>query len=150
MKISFKKTLLQQTELTACFLPRHASERNSESLLLFLFHGMEFRVVFSSEEWFGTVFQVFASIFVPRNGIPSFFLFHGMVQNGIPQVLLLNLSHGTEFRAFFPLGNGSERNSESFTFCGTAGIPLEQTNCSVYSVFRGTIFCWKLPTLLNA
>jgi hypothetical protein len=99
-----KKTLLQQTELTACFLPRHASERNSESLLLFLFHGMEFRVVFSSEEWFGTVFQVFASIFVPRNGIPSFFLFHGMVQNGIPQVLLLNMFHGTEFRAFFSSG----------------------------------------------
>jgi hypothetical protein len=25
-------------------------------------------------------------------------------------------------------------------FRGTAGIPLEQTNCSVYSVFRGIIF----------
>jgi hypothetical protein len=35
---------------------------------------------------------------------------------------------------------GSERNSESFLFRGTAGIPPEQTNCSVYSVFRRIIF----------
>ncbi len=43
--------------------------------------------------------------------------------------------------------NGSEQNSESFLFRGTAGIPPEQTICSVYSVFRGIIFCRKLPTL---
>jgi hypothetical protein len=41
----------------------------------------EFGVVASSAEWFGTEFQMFAYIFVPRNGIPSCFLFHGMVQN---------------------------------------------------------------------
>jgi hypothetical protein len=35
---------------------------------------------------------------------------------------------------------GSERNSESFLFRGTAGIPPEQTNCSVYSVFRRIVF----------
>jgi len=58
--------------------------------------------------------------------------------------LLLFLFHGTEFRAFF---TSAERNSESFLFCGTAGIPSEQTNCSAYSVFRGIIFCRKLPTL---
>ncbi len=56
------------------FLSDTASERNSESLVLFLFRGTEFRVVFSFAEWFGTEFQVFASIFVPRNGIPSCFL----------------------------------------------------------------------------
>ncbi len=48
---------------------------------------------------------------------------------------------------FSALRNGSKRNSESFLFRGTAGIPLEQTNCSVYSVFRGIICCRKLPTL---
>ncbi len=41
---------------------------------------------------------------------------------------------------FSPLRNGSERNSENFLFRGTAGIPPEQTNCSVYSVFRRIIF----------
>jgi hypothetical protein len=45
---------------------------------------MEFRAGFS--EWFGTEFQVFASIFVSRNGIQSCFFFRGMVQNGIPKV----------------------------------------------------------------
>jgi hypothetical protein len=41
---------------------------------------------------------------------------------------------------FSSLRNGSERNSENFPFRGTAGIPAEQTICSVYSVFRGIIF----------
>jgi hypothetical protein len=36
--------------------------------------------------------------------------------------------------------NGSERNSKSFLYRGTTGIPPEQTYCSVYSVFRGIIF----------
>ncbi len=65
------------------FSSETSSERNFESLLLFLFHG---RVVFSSAEWFGTEFQVFATIFVPWNGIPSCFLYRGMVQNGFPRV----------------------------------------------------------------
>ncbi len=43
-------------------LPR--TERNSECLLLFLFHGTEFRVVFSSVKGFPTVFREFS---VPRN-----------------------------------------------------------------------------------
>ncbi len=63
-KIGFTKILLQQTELTACFFPRNASERNSKSLLLFLFHGTEFLVFFSSAEWFGTEFRKFS---VSRN-----------------------------------------------------------------------------------
>ncbi len=60
----------------------------------------------------GTEFREFASIFVPQNGIPSCFL---------------------------PC-NGLEQNSESFLFHGTAGVPPEQTNFSIYSVFRGIIF----------
>jgi hypothetical protein len=68
-----------------CSLPRNDSERNSENLHLFWFHGTEFRVVFSAAEWFGTDLWEFASIFVPRNGIPSYFLFRGRVRNGIPR-----------------------------------------------------------------
>jgi hypothetical protein len=66
-------------------LPRNSSERNSENLTLFWFHGTEFRVVFSSAEGFGTELWEFASIFVSRNGIPSCFLFRGRVRNGIPR-----------------------------------------------------------------
>ncbi len=54
-------------------LPRNGSEQNSKCLLLYLFHGTEFQIVFSSAEWFRTEFREFASI----------------------------LFHGTEFRAFF-------------------------------------------------
>jgi hypothetical protein len=63
----------------------NGSERNSENLHLFWFHGTEFRVVFSSQEGFGTDLWEFDSIFVPRNGIPSCFLFRGRVRNGIPR-----------------------------------------------------------------
>ncbi len=94
-------------------LPRNCSERNSNSLLLYFFHGTEFRVVFSSAEGFGREFWEYSSIFVStegnselfslllkcsegnseslllfffnRNGIPSCFLFRGRVQNGIPR-----------------------------------------------------------------
>ncbi len=50
-------------------LPRKGSERNSESLLLFLFHGKESRVVFSSAEGFGMEFRRF--LFRGTAGIPS-------------------------------------------------------------------------------
>jgi hypothetical protein len=50
------------------------------------YFGTDFRVVVSSAEWLGTKFQVFAYILVPQNAIPSSFLFHGKVQNGIPSV----------------------------------------------------------------
>ncbi len=68
-----------------CSLPRNGSERNSENLHIFCFHRTEFRVVFSSAEGFGTELWEFSSIFVPRNGIPSCFLFRGRVRNGIPR-----------------------------------------------------------------
>jgi hypothetical protein len=98
-KLVLQIILVQQTEFTACFRPRHASERNSESLLLqyfcsmeqnselfflprhgseqnskclllFLFHGTEFRVVLSSAEWYRTEFREF----FPRYKIPSILL----------------------------------------------------------------------------
>ena len=50
------------------FLPEKGSEQNYGSLLLFLFHGTEFRVIFSSAEGFGTEFRVF--LFRGTTGIP--------------------------------------------------------------------------------
>ncbi len=100
----------------------------------------KFLVIVSSAEWFGTEFQVFAYIFVPRNGIPSCILFRGMVQNGIPSVCFKFFSMVQNSQHFSPLWNDSEWNSENFLFRGTAGVPPEQTNYSVYSVFRGIIF----------
>ncbi len=93
----------------SCFLPRNASGRNSESLLLFLFYGRKFRVVFSSAEWFRTELREYASIFCST---------------------IRNTEH------FSLVQNGSERNSEGFLFCGTVGIPWEQTICFAYSIFR--------------
>jgi hypothetical protein len=75
--------------LCLCSVPQkssNASDRNSESLLLFLFHGTGFRAFFSCMKWFGTEFREFASIFVPLYGIPSIFLFHRIVRNGLPRV----------------------------------------------------------------
>ncbi len=112
-------------------------------------------------------FREFISILFPQNGIPSCFLFHGMVrnripsfcfyfcstewnselffvfgmvQNGIPRVCFYCCSMVQNFEHFSLLRNGSERNFESFLFRGTTGIPLERTNCSVYSVFRSLMF----------
>ncbi len=100
-------------------------------------------------EWFGTEFQVFVSVFVPGNGNPSCFLFRSMIQNGIPRVCFYFCSMVENSEHFSPLRNGSERNSESFLVRVTAGIPPEEANCSVYSVFLGIIFCRKLPTLCS-
>ncbi len=52
-----------------CSLPQKGSEHNYGRLLLFLFHGTEFRVVFSSTEGFGTEFRDF--LFRGTTGIPS-------------------------------------------------------------------------------
>jgi hypothetical protein len=52
-----------------CSHPQKGSEQNYGSLLLFLVHGTEFRVVFSSAEGFGTEFRDF--LFRGTTGIPS-------------------------------------------------------------------------------
>jgi hypothetical protein len=52
-----------------CSLPQKGSEQNYGSLLLFLFHGTEFRVIFSSAEGFGMEFRDF--LFRGTTGIPS-------------------------------------------------------------------------------
>ncbi len=110
--------------------------------------------------------------FCSRNGIPSCFLFRELVRNRIPSVcfyfcstqrnsdlfsllrngsernstsLLLFLFHGTELQAFFFSAERFGTEFQEFYVRGTAGIPLEQTNCSVYSVFPGIMFSRKLP-----
>jgi len=57
----------------------HSFSGHSDGLYILLW------LFFSSAEWFGTEFREFASILVPRNGIPSYFLFRGRVRNGIPR-----------------------------------------------------------------
>ena len=108
--------------------------------------------MFLSETCFGTEFQE-PSIF-SMEGIPSIFLLCGTVRNIIFRVSCFAEWFRMEFREFYfyicsmvqnsehsaPLWNGYERNSESFLFRRTAGIPPEQTNCSVYSIFREIIF----------
>ncbi len=81
-----------------------------------------------------------ALIFVTRKGIPSICLFRGMVRKESPRVCFYLCSTVENSEHFSLPGNGSERNSDSFLFRGTAGIPPEQTSCSVYFVFRGIIF----------
>jgi hypothetical protein len=70
------------------------------------------------------VFRKFTIIHVPRNGIPSCFLFRGMVRNEIPRVLLQFCSTVRNSEHFLFHGMGSERNSEIFAF-RTGGIPSE-------------------------
>jgi hypothetical protein len=119
-------------------------------LLRFVLHGTEFRVVFSSAEWFGTEFREFAFIFGTRNGIPSCFLLRGRVWNGIPRVCFYFCSTEQNSELFPLLRKSSERNSERFLFRGTAGIPSEIPLCSVYSVFRGIIFLSEIPNPTTA
>ncbi len=100
---------------------------------------------FFSAEWFGTEFRDFASIFVPRNGISSCFLFRWGVRKGIPRDCFYFLFNGTEFRILFSSAEGFGTEFRDFLFRGTAGIPSEITICSVYSVFRGIIFLSEIP-----
>jgi hypothetical protein len=64
--------------------------------------------VFSSETCFGTIFREFASIFVPRNGIPSCFLFCGMVRSRSPSVCCYFCSTKRNSELFPLPRNGSE------------------------------------------
>jgi hypothetical protein len=91
-----------------------------------------------------TEFRKLALLFVPWNGISSCFLFREMVWNRIPSVFFYFCSTARNSELFSLLWNGSERNSESFLFRGTARIPPEPSNCSVNSVFRGKMFLLEI------
>jgi hypothetical protein len=67
----FASIFVSLNGIPSCFFfRRRVRKGNSESLLLFLFHRTEFQVAFSTVKGFGREFQEFASIFIPRNGIP--------------------------------------------------------------------------------
>jgi hypothetical protein len=126
-KLVLQKIMHQQTcAVCTMFLSETASERNSKSLLLFLFHRMEFRVVFSSGEWLGTRTSSVCFYFCSTEWNYELF---SLPQKGSKQNSEF-ASIGKEFRAFF----------SSAQFHGTAGIPPEQTNCYAYSNFRTIIF----------
>ncbi len=95
-------------------LPWNGSERNFESLLLFLLHGTEFRAVSSSAERFGREFREFASISVLRNGIPSCFLFCWRILKGIPRVCFYFWTTGRNSELFSRPRKGLERISGNF------------------------------------
>jgi hypothetical protein len=126
-------------------LPRNGSEWNSDSLLLYLFHGTEFRVVFSSAEAVGREFREYASIFVFTERNSEFFSLPLKCSEGNSENLLLFLFNGTEFRVVFSSAEGFGTEFRGFLFRGTAGIPSEITICSGYSVFRGIIFLSEIP-----
>ena len=120
-------------------------EQHSVGLLLFLFHGLEFWVVFSSAEWFGMYFREFASNFCSKERNSELFSLLRKSSERISESLLLFLFHGTEIRDVFSSAEGFRTEFREFLFFGTAGIPLEITICSVYSVFRGIIFLSEIP-----
>jgi hypothetical protein len=67
---------------------------------------------------YGREFRDFFSIFVPRNGIPSCFLFRGITGNRIPSVCFYFCSMERNSELFSLPRNVSERNSESLLlFC---------------------------------
>jgi hypothetical protein len=98
-------------------VPRNGSERNSENLHLFWFHGTDSELC----------------------SLPH----KGSEQNY--GCLLLFLFHGTELRVIFSSAEGFGTEFRDFLFRGTTGISSEITICSVYSVFRGKIFLSEIP-----
>ncbi len=129
-------------------LQQNGSERNSYSLLLYFFHGTEFRVVYSAAAGFGREFWEYASIFASMERNSKLFSLALKCSEGNSESSLLFVFNGTEFRVVFSSAEGFGKELRGFLFRGTAGIPSEITICSVYSVFRGIIFCRKFPTLI--
>jgi hypothetical protein len=92
-----------------CSLPEKGSEQNYGSLLLFMFHGAEFRVIFSSAEGFVTEFRVF--LFRGTTGIPSevticsvYSIFRGIIfLSEIPNPTVIHDSLKTILAAIFCL-----------------------------------------------
>ncbi len=85
-------------------------------------------------EWFGTEFRHFASIFFPRNRIPSCFLFHSRVRKGILRVFFYFCIHRKEFRVVFSSAEVFRKEFREFAsiFVQQNGIP----NCFL---FRGRV-----------
>ncbi len=78
--------------------------------------------------------KYFETKFCSVDGIPRCFPFCKMLRNKISKVCFYFCSTVRNFEDYFLPRNGSEQNSKSFLFRGTAGIPSEITICFVYSV----------------
>jgi hypothetical protein len=138
-KKCYKTAKITYKELRACFLPQNALERNSESLLIFFAPPKGILNCDSSAEWFGTEFREFVSILFHGTEFRTFFLFRGMVLNGVLRVCFY-LCSTVRISTNFSLPRiGSKQKCESFLFPGTSGT-LQQTICFVYSVIPEIIF----------
>ncbi len=105
---------------------------HSESLLLFLFHGTEFRFVFSSAEnssdWTSESFICSTE----RNS--EFLLFCGRVRNGIPRDCFKFCFLERNSELFFLPRKGSKQNSESILFHWTSWNAIG--NNPLFRIFR--------------
>ncbi len=87
------------------------------------------------------------SIFVPQNRIPVIFSSAEDSEcNSESSFYFCSTERNSEL--FSLPRKGSEWNSESFLFRGTARIPSQIPICSGYSVFPGIIFLLEFPTLV--
>ncbi len=91
----------------------------------------------------GMDFLEFASIFLSRNGIPTIFFFHGKVLNGIPRVCLYYCSIVQNSEHFFLQWIGW--NGIPRVFC-YAEQPEFRRKKPIASSIPWNIFCGKLPT----
>ncbi len=89
---------------------------------------------FSSAEWFGTEFRQFASIFFPRNGIPSCFLFRWRIRKGILRVFFYFCIRGKEFRVVFSSAEVFGREFREF-----ASIFVQRNEIPSCFLFRGRV-----------
>ncbi len=146
-KSSFLPLFLKFSAAAFCsqmfFLPRNGSERNSESLLLFLFHETE--DLKKGQGGAGCESPAQRFLVAPYSVISELFSLPLKDSEGNSESLLLLLFHGTEFRVVFPSAEGFGTEYRKFLFRGTVGIPSEITICSVYSVFRGIILLSEIP-----
>ncbi len=85
------------------------------------------------------------SYFLPRNGIPSCFLCLTSVRNGITWVCFYFCSTECNSELFYLPRKGSKRNSESFLFRGTAGIPSEIKSFFQYIPSSSEFFLSEIP-----
>jgi hypothetical protein len=108
-----------------CSLPRNSSEQNYGSLLLFLFHGTEFRVVFSSVEGFRTEFRDF--MFCGTTGIPS----------EITICSVYSVFRGIIFLSEIPNPNWTVIPLSSFTnfYLGFSNNAIVNVDCGLIALF---------------
>jgi hypothetical protein len=94
--LSFVFIFVLGTKFKLFSLSRNSSERNFASLLLFLFHGTEFRAFFSSTEWFWTEFREFSVPLKSWNSVGTNHLFRDFVYSVFPRIFLSDIPNPTQ------------------------------------------------------